>query len=262
MSAMPEDLRKHVRYPHQFLQLQAAMFAAYHMTDPKVFYNKENLWQIPALGEKPMEPYYTIMKLPGEKAEEYVLLLPFTPSNRDTLAAWLTARCDGANYGKIRAYTFPRDRLIYGPKQIDARINQDSFISQQLSLWNQRGSEVIRGSLLVIPIEKSLLYVQPLFLAADKAGLPELKRVIVAFGDQVVMEENLELALQRLFGGKTAVKEIARAVTTDPKASPATLAKEAMGIYDKATNLQRQGDWAGYGEELRKLGQVLKRMAQ
>ena len=262
MTAMPDDLRKHVRYPHQFLQLQAAMFAAYHMTDPKVFYNKENLWQVPVLGEKPMEPYYTIMKLPGEKGEEYILLLPFTPSKRDNLAAWLTARCDEPNYGKIRAYTFPRDRLIYGPKQIDARINQDSFISQQLTLWNQRGSEVIRGSMLVIPIEKSLLYVQPLFLAADKDGLPELKRVIVAFGDEVVMEENLELALQRLFGGKKAVAAPARAITADSKASPAALAKEAMGIYEKAINLQRQGNWAGYGEELRKLEQLLKRMAQ
>ncbi|MDD2582665.1 MAG: UPF0182 family protein [Desulfuromonadaceae bacterium] len=261
LAAMPDDLRRHVRYPHQFLQIQAAMFAAYHMTDPKVFYNKENLWEIPALGEKPMEPYYTIMKLPGEKVEEYILLLPFTPSKRDNLAAWLTARCDGENYGKIKAYTFPRDRLIYGPKQIDARINQDSFISQQLSLWNQRGSEVIRGSLLVIPIEKSLLYVQPLFLAADKAGLPELKRVIVAFGDQVVMEENLELALQRLFGAKKTVAA-ATETATDSKASPATLAREAMSIYEKATTLQRQGNWAGYGEELRKLEQVLKRMAR
>ena len=261
ISAMPADLRQHVRYPHQFLQVQAAMFAAYHMTDPKVFYNKENLWEIPALGEKTMEPYYTIMKLPGEKGEEYILLLPFTPSKRDNLAAWLTARCDEPNYGKIRAYTFPRDRLIYGPKQIDARINQDSFISQQLTLWNQRGSEVIRGSLLVIPIEKSLLYVQPLFLAADKAALPELKRVIVAFGDQVVMEENLELALQRLFGGKKAAVAVAGTVTTDTKASPDTLAREAMSIYEKAINRQRQGDWAGYGEELRKLEQVLKRMA-
>jgi uncharacterized membrane protein (UPF0182 family) len=262
MAAMPADLRQHVRYPHQFLQLQAAMFAAYHMTDPKVFYNKENLWEIPALGDKPMEPYYTIMKLPGEKVEEYILLLPFTPSKRDNLAAWLTARCDGPNYGKIRAYTFPRDRLIYGPKQIDARINQDSFISQQLTLWNQRGSEVIRGSLLVIPIEKSLLYVQPLFLAADKAALPELKRVIVAFGDQVVMEENLELALQRLFGGKKTAAAVAGTIPADSKASPAQLAKEAMSIYEKATNLQRQGNWAGYGEELRKLEQVLKQMAK
>jgi uncharacterized membrane protein (UPF0182 family) len=262
MTAMIDDLRRHVRYPHQFLQVQAAMFAAYHMTDPKVFYNKENLWEIPALGEKPMEPYYTIMKLPGEKVEEYILMLPFTPSKRDNLAAWLTARCDGEHYGKILAYTFPRDRLIYGPKQIDARINQDSFISQQLTLWSQRGSEVIRGSLLVIPIEKSLLYVQPLFLAADKAGLPELKRVIVAFGDQVVMEENLELALQRLFGAKKTIAAVATPEAAETKASPAALAREAMTLYEKATTLQRQGNWAGYGEELRKLEQVLKRMAQ
>jgi len=202
------------------------------------------------------------MKLPGEKLEEYILLLPFTPSNRDNLSAWLTARCDGDNYGKIRAYTFPRDRLIYGPKQIDARINQDSFISQQLTLWNQRGSEVIRGSLLVIPIEKSLLYVQPLFLAADKAGLPELKRVIVAFGDEVVMEDNLELALQRIFAGRKAVTSLVKAVDTDVKAPAGSLAKEAMSIYERAMNQQKQGNWAGYGEELRKLEQVLKQMAK
>jgi uncharacterized membrane protein (UPF0182 family) len=265
LSAMPEDLRKHLRYPHQFLRMQASMYTAYHMTDPKVFYNKENLWEVPSLGEQPMEPYYTIMKLPGEKKEEYILLLPFTPSKRDNLAALLTARCDVPNYGKLLAYTFPRDRLIYGPKQVDARINQDSFISQQLTLWNQRGSEVIRGSMLVIPIEKSLLYVQPLYLAsADKAGLPELRRVIVAYGDQVVMEENLELALKRIFGDrKQRAAEAAEAQPTKEKdASPSQLAKEAMTIFERATNLQRQGDWAGYGEELRKLRQVLQRMAR
>lgn len=262
MTEMPDDLREHIRYPHQFLRIQAAMFAAYHMTDPKVFYNKENLWEIPALGDLPMEPYYTIMKLPGEMVEEYILLLPFTPSKRDNLAAWLTARCDGPNYGKIMAYTFPRDRLIYGPKQIDARINQDSFISQQLSLWSQRGSDVIRGSLLVIPIEKSLLYVQPLFLAADKAGLPELKRVIVSFDDQVVMEESLELALQRLFGAKTTPAAVAMGARADGVTSSAALAKEAMSIYQRATTLQRQGDWAGYGEELQRLGDVLQELAR
>lgn len=264
LSAMPEDLRSHIRYSHQFLQIQAAVFTAYHMTDPKTFYNRENLWQVPALGEKAMEPYYTVMKLPGEKVEEYILLLPFTPSKRDNLAAWLTARCDGPNYGKIRAYTFPRDRLVYGPKQIDARINQDSFISQQLNLWNQRGSEVIRGSMLVIPIEKSLLYVQPLFLsAADKGGLPELKRVIVAFGDEVVMEENLELALQRLFSNRKGARQVETgAPAADATASPAALAREAMAVYEKAVTLQRQGDWAGYGAELSRLEQILKRMAR
>ena len=174
----------------------------------------------------------------------------------------MTARCDEPNYGKIKAYTFPRDRLIYGPKQIDARINQDSFISQQLTLWNQRGSEVIRGSMLVIPIEKSLLYVQPLFLAADKAALPELKRVIVAFGDQVIMEENLELALQRLFGKGKSVEAAIRTTPADDKTTSPTLAKDAMAIYEKAVNMQRQGNWAGYGEEMKKLEQVIRRMAQ
>jgi len=273
LSQMPPDLRQHMRYPHQYLGLQAAIFSAYHMTDPKVFYNKENLWEIPTLGERPMEPYYTVMKLPGEAREEYILLLPFTPSKRDNLAAWLTARCDGENYGKILAYTFPRDRLIYGPKQIDARINQDAFISQQLSLWNQRGSEVIRGSMLVIPIEKSLLYVQPLFLTAEKGGLPELRRVLVAYGDQVVMEETLELALQRIFGGKAQAQAQAESgAGTAPSAAQPTapgapgagsaLGKEAMAIFQRALTLQRQGDWAGYGEELRKLQQVLQRLAQ
>jgi uncharacterized membrane protein (UPF0182 family) len=239
------------------------MFAAYHMTDPKVFYNKENLWEVPTLGDSQMQPYYMIMRLPGESREEYILLLPFTPSKRDNLAAWLTARCDEPNYGKLRAYTFSRDRLVYGPKQIDARINQDSFISQQLTLWNQHGSEVIRGSMLVIPIEKSLLYVQPLYLAAaDKSGLPELRRVIVAFGDHVVMEENLELALARLFGEKKAPAGVAMAAAPELKASISGLAKEAMSIYEQAINLQRQGDWGGYGEELRRLEQVLKQMAK
>lgn len=265
LSAMPGDLRGHIRYPHQFLRTQAAMYSAYHMTDPKVFYNKENLWEVPAVGDQPMEPYYTVMKLPGEEKEEYILLLPFTPSKRDNLAAWLTARCDGANYGKLRAYTFPRDRLIYGPKQVDARINQDSYISQQLTLWNQRGSQVIRGSMLVIPIEKSLLYVQPLYLAAaDKSGLPELRRVIVAYGDEVVMEENLDLALQRIFGSRkprTAEPAVVRpAGENDVRVSP--LAREAMEAFDRAVSLQRQGDWAGYGEELRKLRDILQRMAK
>jgi uncharacterized membrane protein (UPF0182 family) len=263
LKSMPEDLKLHIRYPHRFLQLQAAMFTAYHMTDPKVFYNKENLWEVPVIGEKMMEPYYTIMKLPGEKKEEYILLLPFTPAKRDNLAAWLTARCDEPNYGKLLVYTFPRDRLVYGPKQIDARINQNSYISQQLTLWNQHGSEVIRGSMLIIPIEKSLLYVQPLYLAAaDKAGLPELRRVIVAYGDEVVMENNLELALQKLFGGESPAAEETEGMKGKQASPQAGLAREAMDTFEKATEMQRRGDWAGYGEQLRKLKEILQRMAR
>lgn len=261
LAEMPEDVRRHVRYPNRFLQAQASMFAAYHMTDPKVFYNKEDLWEVPVFDEKPMEPYYTIMKLPGEKREEYILLLPYTPAKRDNLAAWFAARCDEPNYGKLLVYTFPRDRLVFGPKQVDARINQDSYISQQLTLWSQHGSQVIRGSLLVIPIERSLLYVQPLYLAAsDRVGLPELRRVIVAYENDVVMEENLEIALQRLFGGKAAA--VRKAAPVEEAAAPSRdLAREAMRAFERAIEMQRQGNWAAYGEELRKLEQILRKMA-
>ncbi|MDI9570476.1 MAG: UPF0182 family protein [Pseudomonadota bacterium] len=266
LAAMPEDLKRHVRYPQWLLQLQASVYAAYHMTDPKIFYNKENLWEIPTFDEKAMQPYYTIMKLPSEKREEYILLLPYTPAKRDNLAAWLAARCDDPHYGKLVVYTFPRDRLIFGPKQVDARINQDSHISQQLTLWSQRGSRVIRGSLLVIPVERSLLYVQPLYLAAsDAVGLPELRRVIVAYENEVLMEENLELALQRLFGSRKAGAAPTTAASAPTaaaagRASVKEMAAEAMKTYQRATDMQRQGNWAGYGEEIRKLEQLLKKM--
>lgn len=265
LESMPEDLKRHIRYPQGLLSVQAAIYSSYHMTDPQVFYNKENLWEIPVFSERTMEPYYTIMKLPGEDKEEYILLLPYTPAKRDNLAAWLAARCDVPNYGKLVVYTFPRDRLIYGPKQIDARINQDSYISQQLTLWGQRGSQVIRGSLLVIPIENSLLYVQPLYLAAvDKAGLPELRRVIVAYENEVVMEENLELALDRLFGARKQPART-RAAGTAPKADDAPksdIAREAMRTFERALDKQRKGDWAGYGEELGRLEEILKQIAR
>ncbi len=262
LSGMPDDLRRHIRYPKGFLQVQADVYATFHMTDPKVFYNKEDLWEIPAYGDKPIEPYYTIMKLPEEQKEEYILLLPYTPAKRDNLAAWLAGRCDEPHYGKLVVYTFPRDRLVFGPRQVDARIDQDSYISQQLTLWGQRGSQVIRGSLLVIPIESSLLYVQPLYLAAeDKGGLPELRRVILAYENNVVMEENLELGLQRLFGGKVA-PSTGEKITEDVRVSIDELSREALRIFVEAHELLRKGDWAGYGEQIKKLGQTLKKMAQ
>jgi uncharacterized protein len=262
LSEMSEDLMKHVRYPKGYLRSQATMFSTYHMVDPKIFYNKEDLWEIPSHGDKTIEPYYTIMRLPEEKKEEYILLLPYTPSKRDNLAAWLAGRCDMPNYGKLIVYTFPRDRLVFGPRQIDARIDQDSYISQQLTLWGQRGSQVIRGSLLVIPIESSLLYVQPLYLAAeDKGGLPELRRVILTYEKNVVMEQNLELGLQRLFGGRitpSVIEDVSEAV----RASLDELAREALRTYEQLNERQRQGDWAGYGEQLRKMEQILKKMAE
>jgi uncharacterized protein len=261
MAEMPADLRRHIRYPRQLFMIQSWMYATYHMEDPKIFYNKEDLWEIPAYGGKQMEPYYLIMKLPEGKREEYVLLQPYTPSKRDNLAAWFAARCDEPDYGKLVVYTFPRDRLIFGPRQIDARIDQDSYISQQLTLWGQHGSQVIRGSLLIIPIETSLLYIQPLYLAAeDKGGLPELRRVIVAYENTVVMDENLELCLQRLFGERKAVPLVKEAAVRG-KASVNELAREAAKVLERSKELQRQGDWAGYGEQLKRLEQVLKEMA-
>ena len=208
-----------------------------------------------------MEPYYLIMKLPEEKREEYVLLIPYTPAKRDNLAAWFAARCDEPNYGKLVIYTFPRDRLVFGPRQIDARIDQDSYISQQLTLWGQHGSQVIRGRLLIIPVETSLIYIQPLYLAAeDQGGLPELQRVVAAYENNVVMDESLELCLERLFGSRRAPATETTAPAGQKKASLAELAKDAMKLFEKTKELQRQGDWAGYGATLKQLEQVLKQM--
>jgi uncharacterized protein len=257
---MPDDLKKHVRYPRDFFNVQTTIYATYHMNDPKVFYNKEDLWEVPVHNEKSMSANHLIMKLPEEQKEEFVLLVPYTPAKRDNLAAWFAARCDEPNYGKLLVFTFPRDRLVFGPRQIDARIDQDSYISQQLTLWGQRGSQVIRGKLLIIPIEKSLLYIQPLYLAAeDKGGLPELRRVIVAYENDVVMEENLEQALAALFGGRKTAPAAGVPATTK-KASLQDLAKEAAQAFERVKGLQKQGDWAGYGEQLKNLERILKQM--
>jgi len=268
MEEMPQGLRSHVRYPPGMFSLQARMYQTYHMQDPQVFYNKEDLWTIPQAAsggaEQEMRPYYTIMRLPEEKKEEYILLLPFTPSKRDNMSAWLAARCDAPHYGKLIVYNFPKQRLVYGPRQIIARINQDPYISQQLSLWNQRGSRVVQGSLLAIPIEKSILYVQSVFLASEKGQLPELKRIIVAFGNTIVMEETLETALQRVFGDERPREASSSAPVTSPGAPPGLASSptgrqvaEALTHYRKAQDMLRQGNWGGYGEELKKMEAIL-----
>ncbi len=264
LSAMPEDLRRHIRYPRSLLSIQARMFSTFHMTDPKVFYNKEDLWQIPSYKDRKMDPYYLIMKLPKGKKEEFILLIPFTPAERDNLAAWMAARCDGDNYGKVIVYTFPRDRLVFGPRLIDARIDQDAYISQQLTLWGQRGSDVIRGSLLIIPIENSLLYVQPLFLVAtDRGGLPELRRVIVAFGDNVVMEETLEAAIQRIFKGTLpGVRLGEEGKKIIQKLSQSEIGKKALESLQKAQQALRNGDWAGFGKHLEEAEETLRELSK
>lgn len=270
LEQMPEDLRGHIRYPQALLSIQARMYGTYHMHDPQVFYNKEDLWTIPRKAgagqgaEKEYQPYYTILKLPEGKKEEFVVLLPFTPSRKDNMAAWMAGRCDAPHYGEVVVYVFPKQKLVYGPRQIEARIDQEAEISKQLSLWSQRGSQVIRGDLLAIPIEKSILYVEPLYLAAEKSQLPELKRVIVAFGNSLAMEENLELTLQRVFGGEvmhekpTPKAAMAAAAPSEKRRTGPEIAAEALAHYRKAQEFLRQGNWAGYGEELKKVEENLK----
>ena len=205
ISEISQDLRKHLRYPEDIFSVQTYIYSVYHMSAPQIFYNKEDLWEIPVISgtgsENPMSPYYTIMRLPQEKQEEFILMLPFTPARKDNLSAWMVARSDGDNYGQLVVYRFPKQKLVYGPKQIVARINQDEEISRQISLWDQRGSQVIQGNLLVIPIEEALLYVRPLYLRAASGKIPELKRVIVAYENKIAMEETLEASLARIFQG-------------------------------------------------------------
>ena len=203
---MDPDLKSHLRYPHYLFDIQARIYATYHMTNPQTFYNREDVWEIPAnlqSTKKDMESYYTIMRLPGEKKEEFILMIPFTPQKKDNMAAWMAVKCDFPDFGKFVVYRFPKQRLVYGPKQIESRINQDPEISRQLSLWDQRGSKVTLGTLLVIPIEGSLIYVQPLYIKAESGQIPELKRVIVAYENQIAMEETLERSLNRIFGQET-----------------------------------------------------------
>ncbi|MDA1183970.1 MAG: UPF0182 family protein [Acidobacteria bacterium] len=286
LADMPQSLRDHVRYPEDIFSIQASVYATYHMTQPAVFYNREDQWQIPIIDDAgdagPMQPYYTIMRLPGEVEPEFIQMLPFTPRNRDNLAAWLAASSDGEHYGQLRAYQFPKQKVIFGPRQVVARINQDQAISPQITLWNQQGSQVIWGTLMVIPIEESLIYVRPLYLRASGGRIPELTRVIVAYQNQIVMEESLEAGLARLFGDavprdpdlesggeaplpsgsptdSAALGGPPSQAGTDPLPG---LAAQARGYYDRALEAQRNGDWATYGEELRQLGEVLARMRQ
>jgi uncharacterized membrane protein (UPF0182 family) len=280
LAEMPATLRAHVRYPEDIFALQAQVYTTYHMTQPAVFYNREDQWEVPAIDEggeaRGMQPYYTIMRLPGESEPEFIQMLPFTPRRRDNLAAWLVARSDGEHYGKMRVFEFPKQKLVFGPRQVVARIAQDQVISPQITLWNQQGSQVIWGTLMVIPIEESLIYVRPLYLRASGGRIPELTRVIVAYQNQIVMEQTLDAALARIFGSDAAAAP-ASTLTRDqtPADAPvqagapvpgspvlAAIAAEAKGHYDRAIEAQRAGDWGKYGEELRLLGQSLERMRQ
>jgi uncharacterized membrane protein (UPF0182 family) len=272
LSQMPQDLKMHLRYPEDIFAYQTELYRTYHMEQPQIFYNKEDVWEIPRIAnEKGKDPImrHLIMKLPGELKEEFILMIPFTPRQKDNMSAWMVARSDGEQYGKLVVYRFPKQRLVFGPKQMINRINQDPEISRQISLWDQRGSEVIQGNLLVIPIEESLLYVRPLYLRAEGGKIPELKRVIVAYENKIVMEETLDVALQKIFGGEELEPtELPKEEAELPKAemevleTKEDLARRAKEHFDKANEAQREGDWATYGEELRKLGEILEQLSE
>ena len=269
IEAMPASLRAHLRYPQDLFQVQFSMYQTYHMQDPRVFYNKEDLWTTPvetyADAEQVMEPYYVIMRLPGEEREEFLLMLPFTPPRKDNMITWLAARSDDDKYGKLIAYNFPKDKLIYGPRHIEARIDQDPVISEQFTLWGQAGSQIIRGNLLVIPIEQSILYVEAIYLQAERGRLPELKRVIVATsGDRIAMEPTLAQSLNAIYAG-LPTEELP--VGTPPPipgmpAELAELAELAQEHYTKAQDYLKEGDWAGWGEELQKMEEVLNQLVE
>ncbi|VVA44564.1 conserved membrane hypothetical protein [Candidatus Roizmanbacteria bacterium] len=280
MNKMPKSLASHLRYPEDIFSLQTAIYTTYQMDNPQIFYNKEDQWEIPTISEgqeqgtadasQQMGPRHMIMKLPGEKKEEYILMLPFTPRGKDNLSAWMVARNDGDSYGKLIVYRFPKQKLIFGPKQIIGRINQDAEVRRQISLWDQKGSQVIQGPLLVIPIEESLIYVRPLYLKADTGKIPELKRVIVAYENKIAMEETLEKALSRIFGvsekidqpfdsfDETQDKSAQGKPTIIDDQQTSGLFKQASDLYDEAIRSQKEGDWARYGEVIKRLGEILR----
>jgi uncharacterized membrane protein (UPF0182 family) len=267
LEEMPNDIRAHIRYPIEMFTIQATMYRAYHMEDTTVFYNKEDFWDLPkekyAETSILLEPFYTLLRLSEETEPEFVLMLPFTPVQKKNLIAWLAARSDPEHYGELIVYRMPKSELVYGPEQIEGIIDQDAEISQSVTLWSSAGSQVIRGNLLILPIENSLLYVEPLFLQSTETQLPQLKRVIVSYGNQVVMAETLGAALETVFG-----REDGQAPSEAPSGMPpaeggATLGEmieRANTLYTEAQSAIRAGDWAGYGKITEQLGTVLQEM--
>lgn len=263
---MPDEIKEHIRYPVELFNIQSEIYSTYHMEDPQIFYTREDRWSIPEemFGDKKqtMEPYYVIMKLPGEDKSEFILMRPFTAATKPNMVAWMAARSDGEHYGTVLVYQFPKQKLIYGPMQIESRINQDSEISQQLNLWDQRGSQVIRGNLLVIPMSDALLYVEPLYLQAQQSKLPELRRVIVSYKENVVMETNLRLALEKIFG-KSEDNSINQQPSGDNIGTEEDLQAlifKANKLFEDAQNRIQTGDWAGYGQLIEELEESLKKM--
>ncbi len=246
---MPKDFRRHIRYPLNLFEIQAKVYSIYHMTNVEVFYNREDAWETPyevfENGKIPMEPYYVILSL--DEKPEFVLMIPFTPKGRENMIAWMCARCD-ENYGDILVYEFPKGVLVYGPMQIEARIDQNPEISKLFTLWGQVGSRVIRGNLLVIPIGGCILYVEPIYLKAEKSHIPELRGVIVSYNDYIVMKENLEESLEAILGKKVEKREVGKG----------DLIGMAIEYYRKAIESVKEGNWSAFGDYLKRLGDVLE----
>jgi uncharacterized membrane protein (UPF0182 family) len=278
-SAMPQDLRRHVRYPEGLLKLQAQVYGLYHMTDPVVFYNREDLWTIASQigfnedrqqAQQAMDPNYVLMRLPGEQQMEFVNILPFTPARRNNLIGWIAARSDGENYGSAIVYNFPKTRLVDGPMQIEARIDQNAQLSGQLTLWNQQGSHVRRGTLLVIPCGKALLYAEPIYLQAAQSPMPELRLVVLALQDKLAYGSNFEAALQSLFGGArssltseatSAPSSSGTPVTTSAGTSDTnTLIRDAAKDLEEYQRLTSEGKLADAGRRLEHLKQTLDQL--
>lgn len=253
LDEMPRSLAERIRYPEGLFRIQAQLYATFHMRDPQVFYNKEDMWtlayELHGSQRQQIEPYYVVMRLPGRSTPEFLLIVPYTPMNRDNMIAWLYANSGGPNYGQLGVYKFSKQELVYGPMQIESRINQDPTISAQLTLWDQRGSQVIGGNLLVIPMDNTLIYVKPIFLQAETSRLPELQRVIVAYREQIVMETSLQAGLERIFGIATGPSPTPEPGLTPTASDVAALARSALAHYDRAQECLRAGDWACYGEE-------------
>ena len=262
---MPEALRAHVRYPSDLFEIQASLYNTYHMASPQVFYNREDVWEpameIYGVSERPrvMAPYYIIVKLPDAVREEFVLMLPATPAGKANMIAWLLARCDGPNYGRLMVYKLPKKKLIYGPMLIERRIDQDTDVSREITLWSQRGSDVLRGNLLVVPIENGFIYVEPLYLRATQSGMPELKRVLVAHGDRLAMAENLEQALDRAFETREA-GPVYQHRPANESTGFRILTQAALTQFDTAQSRLRTGDFAGYGEAVQSLRKTLRQL--
>lgn len=264
---MPLSLRAHIRYPTDLFLIQTQMYNSYHMRDPQVFYNKEDLWSIPSEiyedTEQPLRPYYIIMRLPEGKKEEFLLMLPLTPSRKPNMVAWISAKCDPDEYGKLLVYKLPKKKLIYGPMQIEARINQKPDISRELTLWGQKGSAVIRGNLLAIPINQSFIYVEPIYLQATEGRIPEMKRVIVAYGNKLAMEENLKKALEAVFGEAPEEAQAELPAAAEHVERPIRdLATSAMEQYQRAQEHLKNGRWAEYGKEIEAMRETLQQLVE